>query len=174
EVVTWVPASPRGRRERGYDQGALLARGVARRLGRPALPLLRRPRRSTSQRGRSEQQRWDGVTFQGRRQVSGRVLLVDDVVTTGSSLSHAAVTLRRAGASGVIGLVVAVADRDRAGQNYIVVATHDPSVGPDEGLVLDPVGALQLLPKRRTHPTLPSRLIATSFCASTANSIGSS
>lgn len=113
EVVTWVPASPGGRRERGYDQGAVLARGVARRLGRPALPLLRRPRRSTSQRGRSKQQRWEGVTFQGRRQVSGRVLLVDDVVTTGSSLSHAAVTLRQAGASGVTGLVVAVADRDR-------------------------------------------------------------
>lgn len=113
EVVTWVPASPRGRRERGYDQGALLARGVARRLGRPAVPLLRRPRRSASQRGRSKQQRLEGVTFEARRPVSGRVLLVDDVVTTGSSLSHAATALRRAGASAVTGLVVAAADRDR-------------------------------------------------------------
>lgn len=110
DVVTWVPASLEGRRDRGYDQAALLARALARDLGRPAVAALVRPRRTGSQRGRSRHERAE-VTFEPRRPVAGRVLVVDDVVTTGASLSGAAGALRRGGAVSVVGLVIAVADR---------------------------------------------------------------
>ena len=114
DLVTWVPASLEGRRQRGFDQGALLARALARRLERPALPLLTRPRAVRSQRGLSRAERLETVDLQARRAARGHVLVVDDVVTTGASLRRAARALRAAGASGVSGVVVAVADRDRA------------------------------------------------------------
>lgn len=111
-VVTWVPASRAGRRERGYDQGQLLARAVGRRAGWPVAELLRRPTAARTQRGRSRDERLAGVAFTVRRPVAGPVLVLDDVTTTGASLSQAASALRRAGASEVHGLAVAVADRD--------------------------------------------------------------
>lgn len=111
-VVTWVPASVAGRRQRGYDQGRLLARSVSRCTGWPLVDLLRRPGRAGTQRGRGRDERLVGVTFTVRRPVSGPVLLVDDVTTTGASLSQAAEALRWAGATSVHGLAVAVADRD--------------------------------------------------------------
>lgn len=114
DQVTWVPASVEGRRRRGFDQGALLARALARRLDRPVGPLLQRPRRSRSQRGRSRSERLEVVDLVARGPTAGRVLLVDDVVTTGASLRRAAWALRAAGAAGVSSLVVAVADRDPA------------------------------------------------------------
>jgi competence protein ComFC len=110
--VVWVPASSSGRQRRGYDQSALLARGLGRALGVPAGPGLRRDHRTGSQRGRTRAERLEGLAVTARRPVQGRVLLVDDVVTTGASLSAAAAALRRAGAGAVHGLVVAVADRD--------------------------------------------------------------
>lgn len=111
-VVTWVPASQAGRRDRGYDQGRLLATALGRRLGRPVVPLLRRPPRTGSQRGRGRVERLAGITFTSRRAVAGPVLLVDDVATTGASLAHAAAALLRAGAASVHGLVVATAGQD--------------------------------------------------------------
>jgi competence protein ComFC len=112
DLVTWVPASGPGRRARGYDQGQLLARSVGRRLGRPVVGLLRRPRAVGSQQGRGRDERLAGIRFTGRRAAIARVLLVDDVATTGASLSLAARALRCAGASAVHGLVVATAGRD--------------------------------------------------------------
>jgi predicted amidophosphoribosyltransferase len=113
DVVTWVPASASGRRRRGYDQGALVARGVARHLDRPAVALLGRPRRSASRRGQNRLERLGGPDLVVRRPATGaRVLVVDDVCTTGASLERAARALRRAGAVSVHGLVVAIADRD--------------------------------------------------------------
>jgi predicted amidophosphoribosyltransferase len=111
-LVTWVPASVAGRRSRGYDQGQLLARSVGRALGRPVRPTLRRSARSGSQQGRDRDERLAGVAFTARRAVPATILVVDDVATTGASLSQAAHALRRAGATSVHGLVVASADRD--------------------------------------------------------------
>lgn len=104
--VTWVPADPGHRRERGYDQGALLARRVADLLGRPAAGLLVR-RRSAPQTGLGRRQRLAGPALAARRRVDGTILVVDDVVTTGGSLGAAARALRAAGAEGVLALTLA-------------------------------------------------------------------
>lgn len=132
--VTWVPASRAGRRRRGYDQGALLGRALGRALGVPASPLLRRPSGARSQRGRSRAERLDGIAFTARRRTGGRVLLVDDVVTTGSSLSHGAAALRRGGAMSVVGLVVAVADRDLGPCSASPAAPHGGRIAAHEGM----------------------------------------
>lgn len=105
DVVTWVPASPANRRRRGYDQGLLLARSVARHVGLPVRRLL--TRRGDQQRGRDREQRLVGVLLWPACTVPASVLLVDDVVTTGASLQQSAEALRRGGAQFVSALTVA-------------------------------------------------------------------
>jgi len=108
DVVTWAPTTAARRRERGFDQGRVLAIAVARRLGVPCLGLLRRER-GPAQTGRSRRQRLEGPGYKVRagRLVPPRVLIVDDVVTTGATLAAAARQLRDAGAREVAALVAA-------------------------------------------------------------------
>lgn len=107
DVVAWVPASRRHVRRRGYDQGRELAVAVARPLGLRARPLLRRAGRE-AQAGRNRVDRLAGPSLQARsRYAPARVLLVDDVATTGASLARAAASLRAAGARSVHAAVVA-------------------------------------------------------------------
>ncbi len=107
DVVAWVPASRRHARRRGYDQGRELALAVARPLGLRARPLLRRTGRE-AQAGRNRVDRLVGPSVQVRcRHAPARVLLVDDVATTGASLARAAASLRAAGTRSVHAAVVA-------------------------------------------------------------------
>lgn len=105
-VVTWAPTSGPRRRQRGFDQAELLARAVARRAGRPVVALLRR-RPGPAQAGRSRQDRRSPAGFDATRRIRRPVLLVDDIATTGATLTAAAGALRSAGAPAVHGLVVA-------------------------------------------------------------------
>lgn len=96
DAVTWVPTTGARRRARGFDQGRLLARAVARRLGVPCRPLLRRLP-GPPQTGASRAERLRGPRLVARRPPPRRVLLVDDVVTTGATLAAAARALREGG-----------------------------------------------------------------------------
>jgi competence protein ComFC len=106
-AVTWAPTTPERRRERGFDQAELLARAVARRLGTPCTATLgRRPGRPQTTLGRRD--RLGAVVFHAVAPCPARVLLVDDVRTTGATLSAAGRTLLAAGAMEVHGLTLAV------------------------------------------------------------------
>jgi ComF family protein len=109
DLVTSVPVSPGRYRERGYNQSELMARAVAQRLGLPYYSLLGRLT-STHQIGldRSTRARQVAGAFRATKRLEGqRVLLVDDVVTTGATLSECSATLSGAGAEYVWGAVVA-------------------------------------------------------------------
>lgn len=107
DVVTWPPTSPARVRRRGYDQAALLARVVARRLGVPHRQLLRRLPGTGAQTGRTRAERLRGPRFALRARPPRRVLVVDDVVTTGATLGAAAAALRAGGATTVVTLAAA-------------------------------------------------------------------
>ena len=92
-IITWVPASPKGRRRRGFDQGRLLASAVASGLGVKAAPSLTRSGRA--QFGSNRTARLEGPRLRIRpdwthRPVSDQIILIDDVITTGASMAAAA------------------------------------------------------------------------------------
>lgn len=105
-AVTWAPTTPAHRRTRGVDQAELLARALARRWRAPCRGLLRREP-GPAQTGRPVGERWAHPGFVATRPVPPTVVVVDDVATTGATLSAAARALRGGGAEVVLGAVVA-------------------------------------------------------------------
>jgi predicted amidophosphoribosyltransferase len=129
DVVTWAPTSPQRRRRRGFDQAEAVARHVAGQLGVPARRLLERAGTGTPQTGRTRAARLDGPVLRARPDADGRrVLLVDDVVTTGATLRAGEATLLRAGARDVV--LAAVASTPAGMQGGRVVAGPWPAVTP--------------------------------------------
>lgn len=115
ELVTWAPLSKKRRRKRGFDQGDLLARTVGECLALPVLPLLEKSRHTVPQSslpdGAARRANALGAysLLPGRRIEGGRVLLVDDVVTSGATLSECARLLCQGGAKQVLCLTLAQA-----------------------------------------------------------------
>jgi ComF family protein len=118
DVVVPVPLHRDREKERGYNQAALIARPLAKRLRLPhKAVLLMRTRARPDKRILSLEERWESVrgafaTRPGSQVDNLRVLLVDDVLTTGATLDACARALRQAGAKSVIGLTVARAVRN--------------------------------------------------------------
>jgi ComF family protein len=118
DVVVPVPLHRERERERGYNQAALLSKPLAKKLRLPhKAVLLMRTRARPDKQLLSLEERWESVrgafaTRPGSRVDNLRVLLIDDVLTTGATLDACARALRDAGAKSVIGLTVARAIRN--------------------------------------------------------------
>lgn len=118
DVVSWVPCSPWRARARGFDQSEELARRTGALLGLPVQETLRRRlfsrRQSNLDAGQRRQNARSGFLQSRNADVVGQcVLLVDDILTTGATLSVCGQLLREAGARQVTGLVVACGNAEK-------------------------------------------------------------
>ena len=103
-VLVPVPLAPKRLRDRGYNQSEHLARALAAYSGKPVLvEALRRTRETPTQTALTPEARLANVAgaFEGRGVQGSRVVLVDDVFTTGATLLAAAAALTQAGAAQV-------------------------------------------------------------------------
>lgn len=116
DVLTWIPTSPWRRFLRGYDQAYLLAVALGKELGCKPVSLLSRTRHTRTQSSlRDAAARRANIhgVYKPRNpdQFAGkRVLLVDDVITTGATSSECARVLLTAGAKEVLFAAVATAN----------------------------------------------------------------
>jgi len=125
DVVVPMPLHWRRKWQRGFNQAELLARRTARRCGIPMSNSVRRIRSTAAQAGLSNAMRRENVAgafrLKNRRAIQGRrVLLIDDVMTTGATASACALALKRGGAASVTLLALARVDRrlfEPAGEN---------------------------------------------------------
>lgn len=102
EAVAFVPATPAALRRRGFDHGRAIAHEVAHTLEVPLLDALARASvRDQRALGREDRARNVAGSFSAVGALPGRVLLCDDVFTTGATLDAAAATLIAAGAGAV-------------------------------------------------------------------------
>ena len=113
DLISWVPLSSKRLKERGYDQSMLLAMAAALELDDVAVSTLEKVKDVEKQSlMESAEKRRGNVSGAYRvadpELVAGkRILLIDDIVTTGSTLSECAKTLRRSGAAEVLCAAVA-------------------------------------------------------------------
>ncbi len=123
DVITWAPISPRRRRQRGYDQVELLAQAVSRELELPCLRLLEKIRDNPPQSSIREPAQRRANVLGVYRAVSAapiqgrRICLLDDVCTTGATLSECARVLAVAGAAEITAAAVAVAQAEPVKKN---------------------------------------------------------
>lgn len=106
DLVVPVPLHPARERERGFNQAALLAELLAATINIPTRPILERIRYTTTQTAYDRAERMENLAgafrLRKNRDVRElRVLLIDDVLTTGSTLSECARVLKAAGALSV-------------------------------------------------------------------------
>ena len=115
DAVVAVPLHWRRKRARGFNQSELLARSMAKRCGIRLIHPVRRRRATSVQAGLSNSRRRENVAgaFKAKPGAAGgmRILLVDDVMTTGATASACAQALKRAGAKSVSLLTLARVDR---------------------------------------------------------------
>ena len=119
DILTWVPVHFLRRLRRGYDQSELIAAVTAKELGVTSMGVLKKVRHTAPQSTRRDAAHRRGNILNAYRVcdpevIQGkRILLLDDVITTGATASECAKTLLTSGAKEVIFAAVAAASHDK-------------------------------------------------------------
>lgn len=121
DFVSCVPLTKAEHKNRGFNQSELFARVLARELSLPYREALIKPQDVLPQRTLPAQKRWENISgaFRAAIQLHGEhVLLVDDIITTGATLSDSARALKEAGAGVVCCAVIACVEMGRHAYTY--------------------------------------------------------
>ena len=117
DMITWVPISAKRLKKRGFDQGQLLAEKLSEELQIPAVPQLKKIRDNPPQSGivghahRKANVLGAYVATDPKTLVGKRILLLDDILTTGATAGECARVLLTAGAEEVHLAVIAAANK---------------------------------------------------------------
>ncbi|WP_246205934.1 ComF family protein [Fulvivirga aurantia] len=115
DVIVPVPLHKTKLRRRGYNQSAQFAEGLSKSLNIPIdLSLLKRTKKTATQTKKTRVERWQNVeeifkVSKKKKLTDLRVILVDDVITTGSTIESCAIALLGAGAASVGVIAIAAA-----------------------------------------------------------------
>ncbi len=114
DIVTFVPLSVKRRNERGFNQSELIAKGIAMHFGKECRTLLRKVRHNHNQHDLGLEERKENVrnvyaACHGEQIRGMRILLVDDIATTGNTLAECSRVLLASGADSVQYLTIAIA-----------------------------------------------------------------
>lgn len=113
DLITWIPVSEKRRKERGYDQAMLLAMAVALELDDVAVETLRKEKDNPAQSSltgseeRLKNVKNAYVVTDPQLVEEKRILLIDDILTTGATMDEAAKMLLKSGAQAVLGAALA-------------------------------------------------------------------
>ena len=113
--VTNVPRSRRRIIKYGHDHSAKIAKAVARRLGIEYVSVLKSLQKKAQKKLSRKRERLTNAKYDYKRSAnltSEKVFLVDDIVTSGASMGHAAMLLRGLGAKTIVGVTMGIAYRD--------------------------------------------------------------
>lgn len=119
DLVTWAPVSNRRLRKRGYDQSFLLAQEIARELSVPCERTLKKVRDNDPQSTRRDFAQRQANVLNAYQAVASekfygkRVLVIDDVITSGATLSECCRVLKTAGADSLVCATLAATRNSR-------------------------------------------------------------
>lgn len=123
DLISWAPCSWQRTWSRGYDQSELLAKRLAKELHVEAVRTLRKvkhtPKQSRTANAARRRANVLGVyrAYEPERFIGKRILMIDDVLTTGATLSECGKVLQMAGAGELVCAVLASAHKDKDDQN---------------------------------------------------------
>ena len=118
DIIVPVPLSDSSRRKRGYNQTFLIAEAIGAEINKPVRCSVRKIRETKEQKTLNREERKLNLknAFEVTENISGkRILLIDDITTTGSTLSEIAVLLRKNGAENVICSAVMKVEKKKTG-----------------------------------------------------------
>ena len=119
DILTWVPVSPQRRRKRGYDQVELIAQSFGQEQNTPPIAILKKVRDPQPQSRLTDVSRRKAnvlgafAVIDPKVIVGKRILLLDDIITTGATVSECARVLQTAGAKEVYCAAVAALNKEK-------------------------------------------------------------
>ncbi len=115
-IITNVPRRAKSIKKYGYDHSKLLAKELAKTLGIPFVPLLKSKAKRDQKQSRGREERFKNACFDYRKNaqdLNGKnVILLDDIITSGASMSAASMLLHGIGAGKIIAACIAIAYKD--------------------------------------------------------------
>lgn len=115
DIISWVPLHKSRLRERGYDQSEIIAKSLAKRMGLPCVRLIVKEKNNKRQSSIDDKEiRMSNVSgvyrLASNEELLGkRILLIDDIITTGATIGECAATLKGAGCTEIYAAAVAAA-----------------------------------------------------------------
>ena len=115
-IFTSIPRRKKSIIKYGIDHAAVLSKAVAKKLEADYVPLLKSKSKKEQKKSKSREERLKNAVFELKDEkaelIEKKVIIVDDIVTSGASMASAAMNIKSTGAKSVVGAVLSIAYKD--------------------------------------------------------------